>query len=142
MLRTITMIVAATFLLVGIAGFIPGITANYDEMTFAGHTSDAKLVGVFEVSVLHNIVHLLFGVVGLAMARRADTARTYLIGGGIIYLALWIYGVLVEEGSDANFVPLNNADNWLHLGLAAGMIVLGLALGSTRRGGASAADVR
>jgi hypothetical protein len=142
MLRTITMIVAATFLLVGIAGFIPGITTNYDEMTFAGHTSDAKLVGVFEVSVLHNIVHLLFGVVGLAMARRADTARTYLIGGGIIYLVLWIYGVLVEEGSEANFVPLNNADNWLHLGLAAGMIVLGLALGSTRRGRATAADVR
>src|SRR3954451_17614761 len=81
MLRTGTTIVAATFLLVGIAGFIPGITSNYDDLSFAGHTSDAKLVGVFEVSVLHNIVHLLFGVVGLAMARGADTARTYLLGG-------------------------------------------------------------
>jgi hypothetical protein len=89
MARTITTIVAVTFLLVGVAGFIPGITTNYDNMTFAGYTSDAKLVDVFEVSVLHNIVHLLFGVVGLAMAR-ADTARTYLIGGGIIYFALWI----------------------------------------------------
>jgi Domain of unknown function (DUF4383) len=141
-LRTITTIVAATFLLVGVAGFIPGITTNYDDMTFVGHTSDAKLVGVFEVSVLHNIVHLLFGVVGLAMARRADTARTYLIGGGTIYFILWIYGVVVEEGSDANFVPLNDADNWLHLGLAVGMILLGLALGRTRRARTTAADVR
>ncbi len=101
-------------------------------MAFAGHTSDAKLVDVFEVSALRNIVHLLFGVVGLSMAQRADTATSYLIGGGIIYFAVWIYGVLVEEGSDANFVPLNDADNWLHLGLAAGMIILGLAFGRSR----------
>jgi hypothetical protein len=67
------------FLLVGIAGFIPGITTNYDQMTFAGHHSGAHLLGVFQVSILHNIVHLLFGVAGLAMARRADTARLYLI---------------------------------------------------------------
>src|SRR3954447_19435015 len=77
--------VAAVFLLVGILGFIPGITTNYDTMTFASHDSDAKLLGLFEVSVLHNIVHLLFGVVGLAMARTWNGARTYLIAGGAIY---------------------------------------------------------
>jgi hypothetical protein len=84
-------VVGAVFLLVGIAGFIPGITTNYDTMTFAGHHSDARLLGVFQVSILHNIVHLLFGAAGIAMARRADTARLYLIGGGAIYLVLWLY---------------------------------------------------
>jgi 4-hydroxybenzoate polyprenyltransferase len=121
--------VGAVFLLVGILGFIPGITTNYDTMQFAGHESGAKLLGIFQVSILHNIVHLLFGIAGLVLAATWNGARGYLIGGGAIYLVLWIYGLLIDHGSQANFVPLNDADNWLHLVLGAGMIALGLALG-------------
>ncbi|HEU5128388.1 MAG TPA: DUF4383 domain-containing protein [Glycomyces sp.] len=132
--QLVTMIISAVFLLVGVLGFIPGITTDYDTMQFAGHESTAMLFGVFQVSILHNIVHLLFGVVGFALARSAAGARAYLIGGGLIYLVLWIYGLVVGHGSDANFVPLNNADNWLHLGLAAGMILLGLLLGGRTKG--------
>ena len=68
-------VAGAVFLLVGILGFIPGITTNYDEMAFAGTDSQAELFGIFQVSVLHNIVHLLFGVVGLWAARTWTTAR-------------------------------------------------------------------
>ena len=120
--------VGALFLLVGILGFIPGITTDYSSMEFAGHESDAKLLGIFEVSILHNIVHLLFGVAGLAMARSWDGARTYLIGGGIIYLVLWLYGLVIDHDSAANFVPVNNADNWLHFVLGLGMVALGVLL--------------
>ena len=88
--------------------------------------SSAKLLGVFQVSILHNIVHLLFGVAGLALARTARTATHYLVWGGIIYLVLWFYGLAIGHDSSANFVPVNDADNWLHLGLALGMICLGL----------------
>jgi hypothetical protein len=123
--------VAVVFLLVGVLGFIPGVTTDYSSMTFAGHHSDAKLLGVFEVSVLHNIVHLLFGLAGLAMARTVSGARTYLIGGGAIYLVLWLYGLIVGQDSGTNFVPLNPADDWLHLVLGLGMIALGLI--TTRR---------
>src|SRR4051794_15356204 len=126
--RTAAMVVAAVFLLVGVAGFIPGVTTDYDGMAFAGHESTAMLLGVFHVSVLHNIVHLLFGVVGLIMARTAAGAAGFLIGGGAVYLVLWIYGLVVDFDSSANFVPLNTADNWLHLLLAVGMIGSGLAL--------------
>ena len=122
-------VVGAAFLLVGILGFIPGITTDYDTLTFASHDSDAKLLGVFEVSILHNIVHLLFGVAGLALARSWSGARAFLLGGGAIYLVLWIYGLVVDAESDANFVPLDDADNWLHLALGLGMVALGLALG-------------
>ncbi len=120
--------VGAVFLLVGVLGFIPGITTDYDEMGFAGHESMAKLLGIFQVSVLHNIVHLLFGAAGIAMARQARTAYLYLVGGGVIYLVLWLYGLIVDKDSDANFVPVNNADNWLHLLLGLGMIALGVLL--------------
>jgi hypothetical protein len=125
--------VAVVFLLVGVLGFIPGITTDYGTMTFAGHHSDAKLLGVFEVSVLHNIVHLLFGLAGVAMARTVSGARLYLIGGGAIYLVLWLYGLVVGQDSAANFVPLNPSDDWLHLVLGLGMIALGLL--TTRRAG-------
>src|SRR5215213_3094214 len=113
--------VGAVFVLVGILGFIPGITSDFDSMEFAGHESGAELLGIFGVSILHNLVHLLFGVAGLAMARTWSGARTFLLGGGVIYLVLWLYGLLIDLGSSANFVPVNDADNWLHLLLGAGM---------------------
>jgi hypothetical protein len=100
-------------------------------MQIAGHESGAKLLGIFQVSILHNIVHLLFGLAGLALARRADTAKTFLIGGGAIYIVLWIYGLVIDKTSSANFVPLNTADDWLHLVLGLGMIGLGVALGKS-----------
>jgi hypothetical protein len=118
--------VGAVFLLVGILGFVPGITTHYGDMSFAGHMSDAKLLGLFQVSVLHNVVHLLFGVVGLAVASKPRPAALYLLIGGIVYAVLWIYGLAIDMDGDANFVPVNNADNWLHLLLALGMVALGL----------------
>jgi hypothetical protein len=125
-------VVAAVFLLVGVLGFIPGVTTEYDGMTFAGHESTAMLLGIFHVSILHNIVHLLFGIVGLALARTVSGATNYLIGGGIVYAVLWLYGLVIDHDSMANFVPVNTADNWLHLILAIGMIGLGVALRDKR----------
>ncbi|MEU7529955.1 DUF4383 domain-containing protein [Saccharothrix sp. NPDC042600] len=125
--------VSVVFALVGIAGFIPGLTTNYDTMQFAGHESQAQLLGVFNVSILHNLVHLAFGVVGFLMARTVSGAVTYLVGGGVVYLVLWLYGLLIDHDSAANFVPVNTADNWLHLGLGLGMVALGFTLGKSSR---------
>jgi hypothetical protein len=130
--------VAATFLLVAVLGFVPGITTNYSELSFAGHESEAKLLGLFQVSVLHNIVHGLFGVIGLALARSIAGARSFLIGGGAVYLVLTAYGSLIDLDSAVNFVPVNVADNFLHLGLGLGMIGLGLALGKQAHAAAAA----
>ena len=128
-LQIAALAVGAVFLLVGILGFIPGITTNFGDMNFIGHDSEAKLLGIFQVNVVHNIVHLLFGVIGLAAARAWESSRLFLIGGGVIYLVLWLYGLVIDFGSAANFVSLNTADNWLHLFLGLGMIGLGAALG-------------
>ena len=130
--RAVTLLFGAVFLLIGVAGFIPGLTSHYGDLGFAGPDSTAELLGTFQVSVLHNLVHLAFGVAGIVLARTFNSARSYLIGGGIVYLLLFIYGLVIDHDSSANFVPVNDADNWLHLGLAVAMIALGATLGRTR----------
>ena len=124
--QTAALIYGVVFLLVGVLGFIPGITTNYDTLEFAGHDSEAMLLGLFQVSWLHNIVHLLYGIAGVAVAKSARNSRNYLLWGGVVYLLLWIYGLIIGEESAANFVPLNNADDWLHLFLGVSMIGLSL----------------
>ena len=116
------------FLLVGIAGFIPGVTAHHMDMAFAGRGSSAKLLGIFQVSVLHNVVHLLFGVAGLLAGSTPLRAKNYLFYGGIAYGVLFFYGIVTKYGSAANFVPFNAADNALHIALAAAMMTASLVL--------------
>jgi hypothetical protein len=115
----------AVFLLLGLLGFMPGITIGLSTLAFAGTASGAMLLGVFQISILHNLVHLAFGVAGLRMARTLRGARRYLFPGGLVYLLLWVYGMLIDLRGGANFMPVNDADNWLHLVLGAGMIALG-----------------
>src|SRR3954453_11208770 len=99
------LLVGVVFLLVGILGFIPGITSHYSDLKFAGRNSDAKLLGIFETSILHNIVHLLFGVAGIAMSRTWEGARTFLIGGGLIYGVLFVYGAIFHGERGATGFP-------------------------------------
>ncbi len=122
------LLVGAAFVVMGLLGFIPGVTTHHDLLQWAGHHSGAKLFGVFAVSGLHNLVHLLLGVAGLFMARTYAKARAYFLAGGVVYLGLWLYGLLIDPGSSANVVPLNSADNWLHFGLGLGMLLLGVTL--------------
>jgi len=120
--------VGLVFLVVGVLGFIPGITTNYSSLSLVGHHSDARLLGLFNVSILHNVVHLLFGMGGLAWSATFKGARGFLIAGSAIYAVLWPYGLALDQQSAANLVPVNSPDNFLHLGLAVGMLALGLLL--------------
>ncbi len=122
-------LVGAVFLLVGILGFIPGITEDAPG-DFAGDESEAFLFGIFQTSILHNIVHLLFGVLGLLLSRTWEGSRNFLIGGGIVYLALWLLGLL----GVMDWLPADDEDDWLHLALGAGMIALGVLLRGRRPG--------
>jgi Domain of unknown function (DUF4383) len=123
--QNVTRLVGIVFLLVGIAGFIPGITTNlYDGLEFAGNDGNAELLGIFSVSILHNLVHGLFGIAGLALAKTASGARTFLIGGGAIYVVLWLLGLV----GGADWIPSNSADDWLHLVLGIALIGLGVVL--------------
>ncbi|MFD4422220.1 DUF4383 domain-containing protein [Agromyces sp. NPDC058484] len=137
--QKVAAVFGVVFLFFGIAGFIPGLTTDVDTILFFGHESGALLLGLFQVSILHNIVHLLFGVAGLWLATSFAGSRAYLIWGGVIYAVLLLYGLFVAGAEHAgNFVPINVADNWLHAGLAVAMILLGVLLGRRERTEATA----
>jgi len=123
--QILSAVVGAVFLLVGILGFVPGITSNFGDLELLGRDSHAELLGLFQVSVIHNIVHLLFAV-GILAAKNRATAAAFLIGGGVVYLVVWAYGSLIDLSGGLNFLPFNTADNFLHLGLGVGMIALGV----------------
>jgi hypothetical protein len=120
--QTLALVFGIAFLGAGVLGFIPGITTNLGDIKFASNDSPSELLGIFQVSILHNIVHLLFGIAGIALARTWESARTYLLGSGVIYVVLFVYGLVVGSDSDANFIPANSADDFLHLALAIGLL--------------------
>lgn len=122
------MIVAVVLILLGVLGFIPGVTSGLDRLDWIGQHSGARLFGTFAVCAVLNIVHMVVGAAGFLFARTYAGARAYLLAGGVIYLGLWLYGVLVEYGSDAHVIPLNPATNWLHVILGAVMVLLAVTL--------------
>jgi Domain of unknown function (DUF4383) len=126
-LQTAALAVGVVFLLVGIAGFIPGITEDAPG-SFAGEDSEGSLLGVFQTSILHNLVHLLFGVAGIVMARTWEGANLFLLGGGIAYLALFLLGIL----GVMDWLPADDTDDWLHIALGLGMLGLWAALRGRR----------
>ena len=127
--QAVARLVGIVFLLVGIAGFIPGITTDlYEGLEFAGDEGTSELLGLFQVSVLHNIVHALFGI-GILMAATPEGARTFLLGSGAIYVVLFLLGII----GGADWIPANDADDWLHLALGIGLIALGLITSRERK---------
>ncbi|HEY8359821.1 MAG TPA: DUF4383 domain-containing protein [Ramlibacter sp.] len=120
-LRRFALIFGIVFLLVGVAGFIPGVTQPHTHPDVRLTAGLGLVMGLFPVNVLHNIAHLLFGVYGLAASRSDGAARTY---GKVVAIA---YGLLMVMGliNTANlhtafgFVPLYGHDVWLHAALAA-----------------------
>ena len=125
--RNAAMTSGIVLLVIGVLGFIPGITMEYGEMAFASG-SGAMLINAFQVSMLLNIVYLVVGVVGYIMSRTTSGARDFLMGAGILYLAMWLYGLIVGPGeSAANFLSTNAATTWLNFVFGAVMLALAIA---------------
>lgn len=103
------------FIVVGIGGFF----ASGLSMT-ADHTLAPRLLGIFPVNLVHNLVHLIFGAWGVAASRSLGATRAYLLGAGVIYLVLAALGYVAPDGF--GLVPLGGADIGLHVFLALGLL--------------------
>lgn len=124
--QTYSLVFGATLLLAGVLGFV--VNGSFD--TGAGVQGDELVL--FEVNGWHNLVHIASGLLGLALFRRNKTARLYALGFGATYLVVTIYGVI--DGNDIlGLLPINGADNVLHLSIALAGILAGLASPEYRR---------
>ena len=123
--QNVGMGVGIVLLVVGVLGFIPGITTQYSELRFFGPDSRAMFLNLFQVSMLLNIVQLAIGATGLTMSRTAMGARNFLMGSGLLYIVLSVYGLIVGVGSAANFLSLNTLDNWTFMVLGLAMVGAG-----------------
>lgn len=127
MLKRIALIWGIVFVLIGILGFIPGISTKDDGMGMR------LLLGLFMVNGVHNIVHLLTGVASLASAGSEKTARLYFQAFGVVYALVTIIGFIIGSGHYVlGFIPVNMADNFLHLAIALVALYFGFIFRPTR----------
>jgi hypothetical protein len=130
-----SLVFGVTLLVAGIAGFFAD--SSFGDL---GSNVQGDDLIVFEVNGWHNLVHIASGLLGLALMGRADSARLYALGFGTVYLAVTIWGFI--DGNDVfGLLPVNSADNWLHVAIAVTGIIAGLA-SDPRRQGATVADTR
>jgi len=113
------LIYGIVFLVVGVAGFIPGITTPHTHPEVTAQSGLGLLFGLFPVNLLHNIVHVLFGIWGIAAARSLGGARTYFRAVAVIYAILGVMGLIPALRSTFGLIPLYGNDIWLHFLLAA-----------------------
>jgi hypothetical protein len=115
----------AVYLLVGLLGFL--VSSNGFAATTGG-----KLLGIFQVNPLHNIVHLLIGALlvygGTRLAEGGAAAINTVVGA--VYLVVGVIGLFILSSS-ANILALDAADNGLHF--ASAVVLLGVGLGARSR---------
>lgn len=119
-IRYFALIYGIVFLVVGIAGFIPGLVMPMegDHPALAVEAGAGTLFGLFPVNILHNIVHVVFGIWGLAVWRGIPGSITYARCVAVIYGLFVIMGLVPVLQTTFGLVPLYGHDIWLHILLA------------------------
>lgn len=124
-IKTLAIIFGVVFLLIGVLGFVPALVP------------DGKLLGIFQVNALHNIVHLLSGAVALFAGMTSfDYSKLYFKVFGAVYALVTILGFLTGNGL-LGLLPVNMADNLLHLVIAASALYLGFMMAMPKAAKAS-----
>ena len=116
--RTFAAVFGVVFLLAGLSGFVPGLSPEHMHPDMVVTSGSRLAVGLFPVNVLHDLVHLAFGVWGLLAARSVNGSFVYARGVAIIYALLTVLGLLPATNTTFGLVPIYGNDIWLHAGLA------------------------
>jgi len=127
MVKRVAMIFGVVFIVIGLLGFAyPG------GMSMA-LANPGMILGIFPVNLLHNIVHILFGVWGLVAMRSFAMAKMYAQVGGVIYIVLAICGFVIP--TTFGLIPIGGNDIWLHAAL--GLVLAGVGFTAKPAGAAA-----
>lgn len=134
--RRFAMVMGVIFLLVGVLGFVPPLLTQ--PAAHEGHAMPLRvnafegyLLGLFHVNILHSLVHVLFGVMGVLMARSFDSARLYARIVAVSYALLAVMGLIPALNTLFGLVPIHGHDVWLHAVIAAAAAYFGFAARDT-----------
>ena len=116
MLQKASMAFGVVFVLIGLLGFVPGVTIDADN-------GNKLLLGIFEVNTVHNLVHIASGVVALIAATSASYARLYFQVFGVVYGLVTVLGFMMSPV--LGLIPVNHADNLLHVVITVAALYLG-----------------
>jgi hypothetical protein len=120
MTRTFALIFGVVFLAVGVLGFVPGLVhtpaAGTHNVTMTQNYGD--LLGLFPINLLHNAVHILFGLWGVLAYRSLGGSVTYFRSVAIIYAVLTVLGLIPNFDTTFGLIPIYGNDVWLHALLA------------------------
>src|SRR5947208_2481488 len=120
--RRFAMVFGVVFLLVGAMGFVPQLlwhpVGGHEGHAIRVNAFEGYLLGLFHVNVLHSLVHVLFGVMGIAMARSFDSARLYARIVAVGYGLLTIMGLIPGLDTVFGLIPIHGNDVWLHAAIA------------------------
>src|SRR5262245_21346221 len=134
--RTFSMVLGIIFIVVGVLGFVPGINHMHevdDPNLTVENPGHGHLLGLFHVNVLHNLVHVVFGILGIVMAR-AGKARDYCRFVAIAYGLLAILGLIPGTVQYTfGLIPIEGNDVWLHALIAVAAAYFGFAAPATER---------
>ncbi len=130
MVKRIAMLFGVVFLVVGILGFTVS-----GGMQMGDAANAPKLLGLFPINLLHNIVHLAFGVWGLMAARTSGGATSFCKIGGVIYLVLACLGLVAP--TTFGLIPIGGADIYLHALL--GIVLAGVGFTAPQEAASAAA---
>ena len=127
--RKFSMIMGVAFLLIGILGFVPPLLVQREHGThdLTVRAFEGYLLGLFHVNILHTLVHVLFGVMGIAMSRSYDAARLYARIVAVAYGLLAIMGLIPALNTVFGLIPIHGHDVWLHALIAAAAAYFGFA---------------
>jgi Domain of unknown function (DUF4383) len=94
------------YLLAGLLGFLPVLGGS-------GGLTNRALFGIFQVNLLHNLVHIVIGIAGLAAASSTANSRTFGQVVGVILVLLGVIGLF--NANPLGLLYIGQADIALHL---------------------------
>jgi hypothetical protein len=142
-IRYFALVYGIVFLLIGLAGFIPAFVTPYGpgHPDLALEAGAGLLFGLFPVNVLHNLVHMAFGIWGIAVWRSVIRSRLYAQSVAVIYAVFAVMGFIPVLNTVFGLVPLHGHDIWLHVLLAGVAAYFGWAVRPVETPGTAGAEV-
>ena len=116
--QMVALVFGAIYLAAGVLGFLPFLGGSYS-------LTDHALLGIFQVNLLHNLVHIVIGIAGLAAAASMANSRTFCQVVGVILLLLGVLGVFVAK--PFGLLDIGGLDIALHLVSGAVLTYFGFA---------------